>query len=178
MLHLVDPCTALQRTFVQPMNGQNYETLHAPCSYLRDNLVTHKGRVAAEIQSADELVLTELIFNSSLKARAIAFISSPHSAKSKNEFKAEAITHRLPDSNCNTSFVFPGLEQRADRGTGLMFCVARTHGKGCAAQRETAERFHRAPTDSKARCQGKDNYLRASSHINLRATGACFSEHG
>ena len=36
-----------------------------------DNLVTQKGRVAAEIQSADELVLTELIFNSNLKVRQV-----------------------------------------------------------------------------------------------------------
>ncbi len=31
-------------------------------------MVTLKGRVAATIQSADELVLTELIFNSGFKA--------------------------------------------------------------------------------------------------------------
>lgn len=39
-------------------------------------MVTQKGRVAAEIQSADELVLTELIFNSNIKARTSARI--PH----------------------------------------------------------------------------------------------------
>lgn len=32
-----------------------------------DGVVTLKGRVAATIQSADELVLTELIFNSGFK---------------------------------------------------------------------------------------------------------------
>lgn len=37
------------------------------CRYLDDSVVTQKGRVAAEIQSADELVLSELIFNSNLK---------------------------------------------------------------------------------------------------------------
>ena len=36
------------------------------CRYLDDDLVTKKGRVAAEIRSADELVLTELIFNSDI----------------------------------------------------------------------------------------------------------------
>lgn len=36
-------------------------------SYLVEDMVTKKGRVAAEIQSADELVLTEIIFNTNLK---------------------------------------------------------------------------------------------------------------
>merc|ERR1712130_883967 len=35
--------------------------------YLNDGMVTQKGRVAAEIQSADELVLSEIIFNANLK---------------------------------------------------------------------------------------------------------------
>lgn len=39
-----------------------------------DGVVTVKGRVAATIQSADELVLTELIFNSGFK---VAFSHSP-----------------------------------------------------------------------------------------------------
>lgn len=34
-----------------------------------EGVVTLKGRVAASIQSSDELVLTELIFNSGFKAR-------------------------------------------------------------------------------------------------------------
>ena len=42
-----------------------------PCSYLDDSIVTQKGRVAAEIQSADELVLSELIFNSNLKVMSM-----------------------------------------------------------------------------------------------------------
>ena len=34
-----------------------------------DGVVTLKGRVAATIQSADELVMTELIFNSGFKVK-------------------------------------------------------------------------------------------------------------
>ena len=42
----------------------------AVCRYVdEDGIVTLKGRVAATIQSSDELVLTELIFNSGFKAR-------------------------------------------------------------------------------------------------------------
>lgn len=36
-----------------------------------EGVVTLKGRVAATIQSSDELVLTELIFNSGFKARSL-----------------------------------------------------------------------------------------------------------
>ena len=41
-------------------------------------MVTLKGRVAATIQSADELVLTELIFNSGFKVCPAACILAPH----------------------------------------------------------------------------------------------------
>jgi superfamily II RNA helicase len=39
-----------------------------------EGVVTLKGRVAAAIQSADELVLTELIFNSGFKVLWAAFV--------------------------------------------------------------------------------------------------------
>ena len=40
------------------------------CRYVdEDGVVTLKGRVAATIQSADELVMTELIFNSGFKVK-------------------------------------------------------------------------------------------------------------
>ena len=41
-------------------------------------MVTQKGRVAAEIQSADELVLSELIFNANLKVIAYPHAYDPH----------------------------------------------------------------------------------------------------
>lgn len=42
------------------------------CRYVdEDGVVTLKGRVAATIQSADELVLTELIFNSGFKVHIL-----------------------------------------------------------------------------------------------------------
>ena len=44
-------------------------------------MVTLKGRVAATIQSADELVLTELIFNSGFKVCPAACILAPHALK-------------------------------------------------------------------------------------------------
>lgn len=42
-------------------------------------MVTLKGRVAATIQSADELVLTELIFNSGFKVSSRMHLSAAHS---------------------------------------------------------------------------------------------------
>lgn len=42
-----------------------------------DGVVTVKGRVAASIQSADELVLTELIFNSGFKVTLHAALTLP-----------------------------------------------------------------------------------------------------
>ncbi len=51
-----------------------------------DGVVTVKGRVAATIQSADELVLTELIFNSGFKVLASTqrlTLISPHRSMHK-----------------------------------------------------------------------------------------------
>ena len=46
----------------------------ASCRYVdEEGIVTLKGRVAATIQSSDELVLTELIFNSGFKARVSTY---------------------------------------------------------------------------------------------------------
>ena len=53
-----------------------------------EGVVTLKGRVAATIQSSDELVLTELIFNSGFKVR-------PSSAHSSEELFRHLATRTL-----------------------------------------------------------------------------------
>jgi hypothetical protein len=46
------------------------DKLFDACRYVEDSgVVSQKGRVAAEIQSADELLLTELIFTGGLTVR-------------------------------------------------------------------------------------------------------------
>lgn len=47
-----------------------------------DGLVTVKGRVAAEVQSADELLLTELLFTGVFQARRAWTACSSHPSSS------------------------------------------------------------------------------------------------
>ena len=64
--------------------GSRMPQLWVSCRYVdEEGVVTLKGRVAASIQSSDELVLTELIFNSGFKAtpcRDLQCIYAAHDA--------------------------------------------------------------------------------------------------
>ena len=70
-----------------------------------DGVVTVKGRAAAEIQSADELVLTELMFSGVFKVKTHCKVSS---------YVLTTVRRQLPSQACMCSFFEQPRMQRLD----------------------------------------------------------------
>ena len=79
-----------------------------------DGVVTVKGRAAAEIQSADELVLTELIFTGVFKVVAAADCALHEAQKSLSVCVCSACAPSTSHQLMLTELIFCGVKVIAD----------------------------------------------------------------